>query len=227
MKVLVVSATAIEIGPLVGELQNAQVINSKLTSYEFQGHEVHVLVSGVGMVATAYWMGQTLAADTYEMAFNFGIAGSFDRELRLGEVVHVAIDRFSEVGVEHGANLVPLSDTQGIEQDQLDMEGEIHNSSNLQNSSIDELKKVTGVTVNRVHGNEQSIDKVITMYHPEVESMEGASFLYSCRAAEIPCAQIRSISNYVEKRNIDNWNIPLAVERVNETAINILKSTTL
>ncbi len=46
--------------------------------------------------------------------------------------------------------------------------------------------------------------------------MEGAAFFYACLMTQAPFLQIRAISNYVEPRNKDNWNIPLAIDRLNE-----------
>jgi futalosine hydrolase len=34
--------------------------------------------------------------------------------------------------------------------------------------------------------------------------------------------QIRSISNYVEKRNKENWNIPLALKNLHATILELL-----
>ena len=68
--------------------------------------------------------------------------------------------------------------------------------------------------MNTVHGNMASIEKVIKKYKPEIESMEGAAFFYVCEKENIPSIQLRAISNYVERRNKDNWNIPLALQNL-------------
>jgi futalosine hydrolase len=60
--------------------------------------------------------------------------------------------------------------------------------------------------------------------NPHVESMEGAAFFYACMIEKIPCAQIRAVSNFIEKRNRDNWNIALAIKNLNETAIEIINN---
>ena len=75
-----------------------------------------------------------------------------------------------------------------------------------------------------MHGNNDSINKVMHLFHPDIESMEGAVFLHICNAEKIKCAQIRSVSNYVEERNTGNWNIRLAIETLNETALRIINS---
>jgi futalosine hydrolase len=99
--------------------------------------------------------------------------------------------------------------------------GMIENKWDLTHPIIDKLSKVNGITVNKVHGNEDSIDKIFQLFHPYTESMEGAAFLYACRLENIPCLQLRSISNYVEKRNRDAWNIQLALENLQKSILTI------
>ena len=54
--------------------------------------------------------------------------------------------------------------------------------------------------------------------------MEGAAFFYACMIDKVPCAQIRAVSNFIEKRNRDNWNMALAIKNLNEKALEILDS---
>jgi futalosine hydrolase len=49
--------------------------------------------------------------------------------------------------------------------------------------------------------------------------MEGAAVFYVAQQEKIPALQIRAISNLVEKRNKDNWDIPLAIKNLNEWLI--------
>jgi futalosine hydrolase len=94
----------------------------------------------------------------------------------------------------------------------------------ISNSFIDSLKKVKGITVNTVHGNELSIEKVKQFYHPDVESMEGASFFAGCTKTSGDFIQIRTISNYVEKRDKSKWQMPLAIKNLNDFLINFINS---
>jgi futalosine hydrolase len=57
--------------------------------------------------------------------------------------------------------------------------------------------------------------------------MEGAVVLYVCNWFGVPCFQIRAISNYVESRDSAKWNIPLALEKLNDAVFGILKSLTV
>jgi futalosine hydrolase len=61
-------------------------------------------------------------------------------------------------------------------------------------------------------------------FEVQVESMEGAAFLYCCLTAGVRCAQVRAVSNRVERRNRAAWNLPLAIQALNETAIDILRT---
>jgi futalosine hydrolase len=84
------------------------------------------------------------------------------------------------------------------------------------------LKQVTGITSNTIHGEINSISAVAERFHPEIETMGGAAFLYSCLIEKIPSAQVRAISNYVEVRDKSRWNIPLAVKNLTTTTLQIL-----
>ncbi len=52
--------------------------------------------------------------------------------------------------------------------------------------------------------------------------MEGAAFFYACREAQVHYVQIRAVSNYVEKRNRDAWQIGLAIKNLNTFAAELL-----
>ena len=44
-----------------------------------------------------------------------------------------------------------------------------------------------------------------------------------CEQFAIPCIQIRAISNKVEKRNTENWNLDLAISNLNTEAEKIIE----
>jgi futalosine hydrolase len=217
MKILIVSATKFEIDSLLTKMESTNAIDDRLISCKFKNLEVDFLNTGVGMVATAYHTGKVLD-DTYDAAFNLGICGSFNRNIELGTVVNVYQDYFSELGAEDDDKFLTLEDLklQGV--------SKIENKSGAMHAFIEALPKVTGITVNTAHGNEASIKKVYEQFHPYVESMEGAAFMFACENENIPYAQIRAISNYVEKRNKENWNILLAIENLNKQIFEILNA---
>ena len=66
-----------------------------------------------------------------------------------------------------------------------------------------------------MHGDDQAISQIVHRLNPQVESMEGVACMLACQELGVPCVQIRAISNYVEKRNKANWDIPLAIQNLN------------
>ena len=54
--------------------------------------------------------------------------------------------------------------------------------------------------------------------------MEGAAVMMVCEKFKIKSIQIRAISNLVERRNKEKWNIPLAIKRLNEEAYKIINN---
>ncbi|WP_353129578.1 futalosine hydrolase [Parapedobacter pyrenivorans] len=193
MDILVVAATEAEILPFLG-----------LSPQQRQG--IDTLVTGVGMVATALAIGQRLASTRYDLLLNVGIAGSFDKSIALGEVVCVVQDTFSELGVEDGDQFVN-SELLGLAQCTF--------ISDQRHTMLLSLRKCSGITVNTVHGNEDTINEVVNRLNPDTESMEGAAVFYAGHHFGIPVIQVRAISNYVERRNKANWQLPLAIDNLN------------
>ena len=100
MRILVVAATDMEIAPVVTRLRHTSDSGPRVKAYTFGDHDVDVLTTGVGMVATAAWCSHQLALTPYDLGLNFGVCGSFDRALAPGAVVHVVSDRIAELGAE-------------------------------------------------------------------------------------------------------------------------------
>lgn len=224
MRILIVSATTLEIKPLLKNLTFEERIDAHSNSYSFKRMRIDVLTTGVGMVPTAYLMGRALARHPYDAAFNLGIAGSFTRDLEPGEVVHITHDRFPELGTDQGEYFLSLIDLKLLEENIFPYkDGQLINELPIKSKTIDKLKTARSITVNRVHTTNKSIEKIRTRCNPNTESMEGAAFFYACFSENIPCAQIRAISNYVEQTDTDRWNIPKAIENLNIVILKVLQ----
>lgn len=212
MKILLVAATYQEIEPFIKH----QTPNFNADEWlDIKPHQVKILITGVGMVATAFALGNEFAKYQFDLALNVGVAGSFYKNIKIGQLVEVREDILSELGAEDDEEFISL--------DQLQL-GEVEFTATEQFKIKEGLRKVTGITVNKVHGNEESIEEVRDRINPTIESMEGAAFFYACEEANVPALQVRSISNYVEKRNRANWNVPLAVKQLNAWLIECLKN---
>ena len=219
MRVLIVAATQPEVDPLMQALgmQKSDEGDNIYVTRHISVANCTVLITGAGMVPTAFALGKHLPHNVYNLVINLGIAGSFDRGIALGSVVNITQDTFAELGAE--------DDTRFISIEQLGLGAGIFNPTSSLSYFTPKINliKATAITVNKVHGNEASIAAITDRLKPQLESMEGAAFFYACHQLKVPCVQIRAVSNYVEKRNRDNWQIGLAVKNLNTFAMELIK----
>ena len=181
---------------------------SEITSDKIS--DLPILITGVGMINTAINLTKELNNNDYDLVINMGVAGCFLNEIKTGDVVEVVEDCFSEIGFENGESFLEFSDFD------IKIKYKVEGKTSL--------RKVKGVTVNTVHGIESSIQNIVERLHPDIESMEGATVFKVCEEMKIPCIQIRSISNKVEKRNKENWNLDLAISNLNTEVEKIINN---
>lgn len=217
MKILLVAATPFEIAPFTQHLkENFNAVNSSL--FQKGKLQVEVLITGVGMTQTAYHLGRIFAINNYDLAINAGIAGAFNRDLKLGDVVNVVSEEFGDLGIEEADG----SFTDLFDNKLLNGNGDIYSDGQILNPGAAEfgfLPQAKGLTINKVHGFPASIAALQNKYKSDIESMEGAAFFLACRSAEVNFLQIRAISNYVEKRNRENWDLPLSIGNLNQVLV--------
>src|SRR5688500_1371795 len=123
MRVLIVAATTADITPFLTRLTPLADATPPLRIWTHRHHEIHVLTTGVGMVATGVWCGRMLATGSYGLALNLGVCGSFDPALPPGTVVHVVSDRLSELGAEDDERFLTMHDLQLLGEDEFPLRG--------------------------------------------------------------------------------------------------------
>jgi futalosine hydrolase len=210
MKILIVAATRAELSGLCNHFELPERDFTETPGFD-------LLITGVGMTATAFALGKHLSA-AYSLVVNLGIAGCYEWKYPLGSLLNITQDTFSELGAEDKDEFLTI-DTLGFGKSSYTAQ------NTVATTLFTALPKVHGITVNKVHGNKLSIKAIEKRMHPVTESMEGAAVFYSCEQAGIPCIQVRSISNYVEERNRESWKIGLAVKNLNDWAIEFLTNS--
>jgi futalosine hydrolase len=202
MKVLIVAATEAEIMAFAGMRPAC----------------ADILITGVGMTATAYTLTKKLAANRYDLVLQAGVGGCFDSSIPLGTVVFVTADRFGDLGAEDHDNYIDIFDMGLLGTNQPPYRnGMLVTPFSTAHSHIT-LQQVSGITVNTVSGNEKTIARR-RQYNCTVESMEGAAFHLVCLQEGVPFAQIRSISNYVLPRDKSTWRMKDAIISLNDWLI--------
>lgn len=212
LKLLFVTATPAE----AAALGNIKGIITGSSGYSFGNVEIFLLTGGVGSVVTAWnimhWISLHGKPD---IAVNAGIAGSFNSELRIGEVVMVESEAFGDLGIEDGNSFVTLHESGLLEGNEFPFtNGILRADMEFLSKFSSILKSVKAVTVNTATGSDESRLKLLGRYNAEIETMEGASFFYICKRERIPFLGVRAISNKIEKRNRDNWNVQLALDNL-------------
>lgn len=223
MKILVVAATRQEIAPFLMALGETYADGYSGRSIRTGNHEIKVLVTGAGMVATAYELGRLFAVQSFDLAINVGICGSFRNEISIGEVVRVARDSVGDMGAEDRGSWLSMADL-GLMKDEeiLLNDAGMLIEQEFSDWLLHNFRAVRGVTVNTVHGNAGSIKRFSERTGADIESMEGAAFMFACSQAGCRCLQIRSVSNFIEPRDKSKWNVPLAIANLNKELIRLL-----
>lgn len=184
-------------------------------------HSIHYASHGIGLLSCTFHL--TKLCNTHpDLIIQIGLAGSYKSEFQIGQTVFVHSETLGDEGAENheqilstfelnlrGWNDFPFTDGKLINP---------YTSFFPKN-----IQHVSGLTVNMTSGNANTIKKRKEKFNTEIETMEGASLHYVCLHHSIPFVQLRTISNVVEPRNKENWDIPLALENNASQVISYIK----
>ena len=217
-KILYVTATRPE-GDTLKKFREIMLHNDRLESFE-----TDLLITGVGSMATAWSLKQWITLNEKpDLAINAGLAGSFNDRINIGDVVMPVSDCFADAGVEDGENFLTLFESGLINANDFPYkDGLLYTDTRYNEKMKSILEPVRAITVNTATGSETTRGKLLKKFNPDIETMEGATFFYICSREDIPFLALRAISNKVEPRNKNNWDIDLALNNLSEKLIDIL-----
>ena len=222
MEILIVSATEFEIKPILQHF-NINTNANNLFFHNYKNLNISVLITGISYPLLMYKLTKVLNKNKFDLVINAGIAGSYNNNLNLGNIVNVKSEVFSDMIIEDNENTYTLFEKGLISKNEFPfLNGELLNNTTYNNKAINNLLKVKAVTSNTLHGNKANIEKVEQKFQPDIETMEGAGFFYVCLSEKILFFQIRGISNFVEPLNKEKWDIKTSVIKLNDTIIEIL-----
>jgi len=186
--------------------------------------EIIPLVTGVGSVSTLWAMKQWIDTNGKpDLVINAGIAGSYREEFSIGDVVMPVSDCFADSGIEDGENFLTLAEARLTGANEFPYhDGLLYADTSYSVRLKVILKPVRAITVNTATGSETTKKRLLKKFNPDIETMEGATFFYLCSREKIPFLALRAISNMVERRNKNNWDIALALNNLSEKLIDVL-----
>jgi futalosine hydrolase len=217
MNCLLVAATAHEIAPFLKHYRDT----NKTTYIEFN---LHILVTGVGIMATSYQLANYLSKNKPDIIILIGIAGCYQKEISLGKVFAIKNDVVADMGVMEGKHWVDMFDLKMMKPNAFPYQSKKLPNKNKVLLQRTNLPLVNAVTVNQITTAKKTQQIIQEKYQPVLESMEGAALHYVAIQYNIPFVQIRGVSNYIGERNKAKWKLKEAIQNSNQVLIYLFES---
>lgn len=237
---LLITATKLEAEPLRSALTNLEQIGFPLGEMWVgllpasgakspSPLQVHLAHLGIGKVNTAAGLAVAIERLEPTAVIQFGIGGAYVNSFAsIGVVMAATHDIHIDSGVRTAEGW------QGMAQvgfPLLTKGAETHynifpTDKALTQLFVDALSLPTGIfaTSETITGTFAEGTAIQEQFDVSIESMEGAAAAHVCLAMNVPFAEIRGVSNIVGERDKRNWDIRLAVKRVNSVVLDVLQS---
>jgi futalosine hydrolase len=224
MKILFASATRFELSPFLKNLKEDPDNSGSIFHYNWNGIDVDHITTGLGTTFTTYSLVKALQLCNYDLVINAGIAGSFSEQIPIGTVVNVKSEQIGDFGIEKEDRITSVFEAGFADANEFPFtNGQLINPCSINTIT---LRNVKGFTSNISHGTSESIARIRKEFDPDIESMEGAAVFYVCLMEKVPFLEIRAISNYVEIRDTNKWDIPVAIRNLTDALLKILTGLT-
>lgn len=212
MNIYITSATPFEVQPLKELVSKSDLKN------------IHFHVSGVGILQSVFSIHKLITEQSPDFILQAGIAGTFDEQCILGDVVLVKEEFSGTSGVAENNEWKDIFDLNLAQKDLHPFTGKSLINPWLKDYKQLSLKEIRAVTVDEISTDKNRIAQLKQKYNPYIESMEGAALHYCALQYYIPFLQIRGISNFVGDRNKQNWKIKEAIQNVCEKTFALLEN---
>lgn len=192
---------------------------------------IHRLITGVGPVETTV----RLMAMLYELSgqlkgvVNFGVGGAyFDPAGRPGaDLLDICLaekEVLGDLGVCLEDDIERITGKELEVPDTFIMDaGLLELASQALRAGKMPFRRGNFVTVNCTSGTAARGESLARQHQGLCENMEGAAVARVCREFNLPCLEVRCISNLVEDRDTSRWKLKQACRRSGEAAAAIVK----
>jgi futalosine hydrolase len=215
MRVLVVAATPEEVKPTLDHFQRN----------DMGRHYISFHSAGIGLAGSAVEITRLVLQNVPDLVIQAGIAGSLEGEISVGDTVLVKGEIIGDLGVWENELWKTIFDLSLASENSFPFREGILANPYLPSFQFMDLPAVVALSVNQISTDKRMIDHwKNSSPRPAIESMEGAALHEACLRLKIPFLQIRSVSNIVGERNKDKWNVPLAIDQLNQHLIRLLNN---
>jgi len=187
---------------------------------------VAICVGGVGKINAAAATAAMIERLKPQLVINTGCAGAyFGSGLHIGDL---AIAKEEILGDEGATTSSGWLDLKEMNLPYLTSKGQsYYNILPLSNQVTTDairfahdkhIKITTGrfITLSTCSGSLDSGHALTSRFNGIAENMEGAAVALTCLRYGVDCLELRGISNMVEERDLDKWNIRLAVDNAQD-----------
>ena len=191
--------------------------------------ECEQLITGIGPIETAVQVAVYLAqtATSFQGVINLGIGGAYCRYQGGAELLDICLaerEVLGDLGICYGDAVEPLRGESLIVQDAFSLDNHLlAQAEALFRKGNVVYKRGTFVTVSCVSGSRQRGALLARQHQALCENMEGAAMARVCQQFALPLLELRCISNLVEDRNLQNWQLKKACTRCGEVAALIVE----
>ena len=241
---LVLAATPLELDLLTHALKKKEtstVARRDCLSGQLHGRGVTLLETGIGLVNTAQALTGVLESTPPALVLQVGIGGAYPgSNLLIGDIAVATEESYGEIGVETAEG---WESAEAIGIPLLETDGDTFNTFSLDSDRTSRaealirgakwgamppfIRKGPFVTVQQCTGTELRGRELAERFGAICENMEGAAAAHVCARYETPFLEVRGISNPVEDRDREAWDLPLAAERAQQAALTVIKQIDL
>jgi len=234
--ILIIVAMKFEASQIELQLDNKTYYDSIVFPYvkgTLNQLPVAICVGGVGKINAAAATASMLERLQPQLVINTGCAGAYmDSGLSIGDLTMATIEVLGDDGAITSAGWIDL---QTMKLPYLDNKSHLcFNEIPLSSKHIDcattvasnsgiNVKPGRFATVSTCSGSLKQAKEIFLRCNVITENMEGAAVALTSLRYNVDCLEIRGISNMVEERNLDNWNIKLAVGKAQNFVLRYLE----
>lgn len=185
---------------------------------------------GIGKVNAAHSTTLLLEDQRPEILILFGIGGAYTKA-GIGDVVIAVSENYGEEGVMTpvGWKSMEFTGFPLLKNDleyfnTFELDGKLSKLA-FEATRDTGLKVHSGnfITVSQCSGTRKTGEIIRERFNGICENMEGAAVAHICAKYKVPMIEIRGISNIIEDRDLNKWNIPLAISNCTKAVNEIVR----
>lgn len=230
---LVAAATGLELSAAIGVKAADVARQGEVFAATAHGRPVLALATGIGVVNAALALGRALGQGQISGVLCLGIAGSFDLAAQpLGSAWLVERETWPEYGLLFSGQCAADARGLGFSLNGLAADDPQAVFDTMAWDARAEAARLgldaggfghaASLTVSGVSADPERARALCQRFGAGLENMEGFALAYGCRAAGLPFAELRTVSNAVGARPPRDWDLPGALAALGSAAKKLL-----